>query len=459
MEAGWTAVIIAGAGHDARIGGKPAALVRVAGLEPLTRAVLAAGHNGARTLRLVVDAGGPDNRQLEDQARQAWADHGEFELVELPAGSESDAVRAARRRDDDLLVVMFADAAWDPDLLKQLLGAWRQRAAERRPALVLTAGESPSSPGRPPLLSLPAELAEDLPGGVTLAEALDGWNNDKLQRLQAAKQRAFSLRLLRREDIGRAEKLHLRALRRTTDGLVSRSLNRPVSLWLSRHLFSKLPLTPNHITFLAAVIGWAGIVLIFLWPGYWWVLLGAALFHVSSILDGCDGEIARLRFQFSRFGEWFDNVLDEVNNALFIAGIGFGVWHNGGPDIYLAAALFHVFTVALVDSATFYQLLKFQGGSGTIDNMRWFFQAPGQSGPVPRQGRRGIGQVVMQLVRRDFYILLLLLLAATNLLPVGFWIALTADSVLFVLALLQWSWQLSARGRASLAGHGKEDNR
>ena len=77
--------------------------------------------------------------------------------------------------------------------------------------------------------------------------------------------------------------------------------------------------------------------------------------------------------------------------------------------------------------------------------MRWFFQAPGQSGPVPRQGKRGAGPIVMQLVRRDFYILLLLLLAAANLLPVGFWITLGADTVLFVLALIQWSWQLSLK--------------
>ncbi|RLB57543.1 MAG: hypothetical protein DRI34_07495 [Deltaproteobacteria bacterium] len=445
MEAGWTAVIVAGAGHGARIAGQAAALVRVAGLPPLARAVLAARHAGAGALRLVVDADGQDNEQLEARARQAWADGGDFEVVELPGGAESDAVGAARRPGDDLLVVMFADVAWDPALLKQLLGAWRELADGRRPALALVESEKEPEPVLAGPALLPAELADDLPPGLPLGRALTGWSEGERLQLLRIEGRAFAWRLRERADIVRAEKLHMRALRRPTDGIVSRWLNRPVSLWLSRHLFSKLPLTPNHITFLAAAIGWAGIVLVFLWPGYWWVLLGAALFHVSSILDGCDGEIARLRFQFSRFGEWFDNVLDEINNALFIAGIGFGVWHSGGADIYLAAALFHLLTVSLVDSATFYQLLKYRGGSGSIDNMRWFFQAPGQSGPVPRQGKRGAGPIVMQLVRRDFYILLLLLLAAANLLPVGFWITLGADTVLFVLALIQWSWQLSLK--------------
>ena len=50
---------------------------------------------------------------------------------------------------------------------------------------------------------------------------------------------------------------------------------------------------------------------------------GALLFLLHSILDGCDGELARLKFQESRFGGvldfWGDNV---VHSAVFASMLG-----------------------------------------------------------------------------------------------------------------------------------------
>jgi hypothetical protein len=237
----------------------------------------------------------------------------------------------------------------------------------------------------------------------------------------------------------------MKSLRRAGDGIVSRWLNRPVSLFLTRHLFLHLPLTPNHITLLAGAIGWAGIVIMFLWPGYWWVLLGALLFHISSILDGCDGEVARLRFRSSRFGEWFDNVLDEFNNAAFIAGIGVGAWRAGGPDILPWAAGFYFLAITVCDAATFHQLIRFRGGTGNFEKFKWFFESEDE-GPLPNPTafppKRPLSGWLKELPRRDFYIFLLLILAACDVLLAGFWLAVGAGSVLFVLGILQWIHQL-----------------
>jgi len=65
--------------------------------------------------------------------------------------------------------------------------------------------------------------------------------------------------------------------------------------------------------------------------GYLNVLIGGTLAQISSIVDGCDGEVARLKFQKSSYGAWFDAVLDRYADALIILGMTYGYWnfHKG----------------------------------------------------------------------------------------------------------------------------------
>ena len=52
-------------------------------------------------------------------------------------------------------------------------------------------------------------------------------------------------------------------------------------------------------------------------------VLGSLLVQLQSILDGCDGEIARLKFKSSKVGEWLDNILDDQVNVGYGIGLGF----------------------------------------------------------------------------------------------------------------------------------------
>ncbi len=118
----------------------------------------------------------------------------------------------------------------------------------------------------------------------------------------------------------RAEKALLDDLGdKPTDGPVSRYLNRPLSTLLSRHL-AKLPVTPTQISvfsFLCSLLA-AGL---FALGGYLSLLLGGVLAQFASIIDGCDGEVARLRYQTSDFGGWFDAVLDRYADAFLLFGL------------------------------------------------------------------------------------------------------------------------------------------
>lgn len=446
----WTAVVIA-VGHDQSLGGKPVPLHRVAGLSVLGRHILAAKHGGASRCCLMVR---PGSDAMVEEARRFWPDEDRMTVVEMPAdGSETDALRAAVRGDDRMVVPLFADLSFSRNLLQALL----QEGLEDLDAIVAV-GEPDrfvdAEGWHRPIGSdyglfsgvalLSGEAAAGLPGGMTLAEALEEQSGNLRMRFRPMGN-SFALRISNPKDRERAVDGQVRALKRNSDGIVSRWLNRPVSMYLTRHVFLKLPLTPNHITFLAGLIGWAGIVLVFLWPGYWWVLLGAFLFHVSSILDGCDGEVARLRYQFSRFGEWFDNVLDEFNNAAFIAAIGLGAYRAGGPELLAWVSGFYFLAIAAADSAVFYQLAKWHGGSGNFEKYRWFFEGR-DTGPPPDPTafppKRPLTGWLKELPRRDFYIFLFLILAACGQLTVGVWIAGVVALALLPLAVLQWIYQI-----------------
>ncbi|MDL1957886.1 MAG: NTP transferase domain-containing protein [Deltaproteobacteria bacterium] len=121
----------------------------------------------------------------------------------------------------------------------------------------------------------------------------------------------------------KAEKALLDRLRdKSNDGPVSRYLNRPVSVLFSRHLV-KLDITPNQISlfsFLCSLLS-AGL---FALGGYLALLLGGVLAQFASIIDGCDGEVARLKYQSSDFGGWFDAVLDRYADAFLLFGL---TWH------------------------------------------------------------------------------------------------------------------------------------
>jgi phosphatidylglycerophosphate synthase len=119
-----------------------------------------------------------------------------------------------------------------------------------------------------------------------------------------------------------AERRLLRGLVKDTDGFMARHVERPMSLAVSR-LLAGTSITPNQMTLFSIAVGLAGA------PGFLsetplWQTVGALLLLAHSILDGCDGELARLRFQESRWGGildfWGDNVVHAVVFACMAIG-------------------------------------------------------------------------------------------------------------------------------------------
>jgi 1L-myo-inositol 1-phosphate cytidylyltransferase / CDP-L-myo-inositol myo-inositolphosphotransferase len=137
------------------------------------------------------------------------------------------------------------------------------------------------------------------------------------------------------EAVTKAERILLKSLKGGLEGFVDRYFNRHCSGWLTRYLL-RTSLTPNAVTVLATAIGLLAAAA-FAAGGYWAGVVGALLFQFSAILDCCDGEVARLKFLESRFGEQLDVALDNVVHIALFAGIAWASYHTGWGSWALAA--------------------------------------------------------------------------------------------------------------------------
>ncbi|MCH7516196.1 MAG: NTP transferase domain-containing protein [Bacteroidetes bacterium] len=108
------------------------------------------------------------------------------------------------------------------------------------------------------------------------------------------------------------------------DGPVSRYLNRPLSIRISK-LLVRFPITPNVISALSFLLSLFAAGLFAFGKNYISLLIGGLITHIASVIDGCDGEIARLKFMRSKYGGWFDAVLDRYADAFLLFGL---TWHE-----------------------------------------------------------------------------------------------------------------------------------
>ena len=140
------------------------------------------------------------------------------------------------------------------------------------------------------------------------------------------------------ESAGGAEEALISALSYQTeadDGFFARHFDRRISRFFSRRL-AHTAMTPNQITLVGVCIGLAGAYLLSM-NGYWSKLFGALLFLFCVVVDGVDGEVARLKLQESVFGHYLDIITDNVVHVAVFIGIAFGLYHDSGDSGYLLA--------------------------------------------------------------------------------------------------------------------------
>jgi phosphatidylglycerophosphate synthase len=236
----------------------------------------------------------------------------------------------------------------------------------------------------------------------------------------------------------RAEDAIFAELLRGDLGVVARTLNKPISFRITRYLLCRLPVTPNQVTVAAGLIGLLGAALIGVGSALS-MPLGFLLAHLQSVLDGCDGELARVRLQQSAIGEWLDTVVDDALNLALTAAIGIGLWRAHGRAAYLIAGLIAAGMLVTYNAVAYRELVR-QGEGGEVLKVRWWFnrgasfkrlfaQDQNAQGARPGAIKRRLSGLFWALGRRDFFLFAWLVLALADLTPVvllyAFAIALT----------------------------------
>lgn len=129
-------------------------------------------------------------------------------------------------------------------------------------------------------------------------------------------------------DVVAAENWLLQRLIKSGDSFMARTINRPLSLAITRRL-ARTDVTPNQITIISVLIGLMG-ALFFLSMDPMIQTTGAFILLIHNVVDGCDGELARLKFQSSRMGLILDMWGDNLVHAVLFACMGIGwSFHSG----------------------------------------------------------------------------------------------------------------------------------
>jgi phosphatidylglycerophosphate synthase len=251
-----------------------------------------------------------------------------------------------------------------------------------------------------------------------------------------------ALRVIDEASRRHAERAVFAELLRGDLGFVARHLNKPVSFFITRHLLCRLPFSPNQVTLGAALVGLLGALMVAS-GGPALMLWGLFLAHLQSILDGCDGELARVRFQQSALGEWLDTLVDDGLNIVLFVCLGVGVFRATGSPLALAAG-FLAAVMHLCYDVIAYREMKLQGGGGEIIRVRWHLTGSSDMKTRLSQGKRDLLASVHNLGRRDFFILTFLIYGLLGVPWLALLHALLIAGTLAVVAGAQLVWR--ARG-------------
>jgi phosphatidylglycerophosphate synthase len=294
-----------------RIGTLPVILRTILGIQKAgaTRVIVCGDSQNAPALRCELEATGRLPASVE------W-----FEITPSTRNLGSILGRLALEAEPDPLLVVAGDTAYYPALLRDAI-AWDGTTE----ALAFLSDSKPIG-----IWSLPSavatRIAERCEDGARDSELYPQLTENAVEHRDVPKDRWQQV--LTEADRGAAEEKLNRWLVKPTDGLFAR-FNRRISVPVSRQLI-KWPITPNMVSLFTLAVGFVS-GFFFACGGYWNTVFAAVLSVWASILDGCDGEVARLKLQESDFGCWLETICDYLYYLSIFSGMAIGLVRRSGP--------------------------------------------------------------------------------------------------------------------------------
>ena len=397
------------------------ALAKVATLPVLLRTIL--GVRGKERVRIIVVVRPGTGRRIRAELSATGRLPGDTEWMELPVGATLSSMLRTAGLNGGRVAFITGGSTFHPNLLR-MVHEWNGEAG----ALELISSGKPIG-----LVALAPEmaanLATDSESRFVNAMNLHRWITGKVDVCSNREVDEESWQTITcPEDCVAAERKLDRWLVKSTDGVFAR-MNRRVSIPISRQLI-KTRITPNMVSlFTLALSLVAGAF--FAFGGYWNCLIGAILGVWGSILDGCDGEVARLKLQSSDFGCWLDTICDYLYYFVTFAGVIIGVLRTKG-DPSLAGWSIAIFVGAILTFIIAGIGRKRLAGDRPEQYLqRWQKNAEMRSaGLLVRMARH-----TEFIVRRCFLPYWILLLALLNLMPALIYMAAIGANVAWIISL------------------------
>jgi len=453
-----TAVILA-AGNGTRLRevshGLPKPLVPLAGVPILVRIIRAAQDAGIRRFVIVTGYEADRLRQTIEEHPAVDADITWVHNPLYKTRSNGTSALAARHAVRGPFALLMADHIFDVGTLRRLLrtpirGGECILAVDRKIAQVFDLDDATKVLAEDHAIR---DIGKDLatynaidtgmflctPG---LFEALDTAQNDGDGKLSDAvrwladrgRMHTFDIGDARWQDVDtpamrrEAERRLGQALRKATDGPISRMINRRISVPISLML-ARTRITPDQISVFNLLLGIvAG--LLFASTSYAVLVAAGILLQVASILDGCDGEVARVTLRTSPHGQWMDTITDNISYVALLTGLIAGQFRREPTMLTLCTGLVAVAAI-LTGLLVVYQRLRAMGKGSLLD----FKIPPGRLvDPLTARVFR-LYEHLVPLIRRDIFAFGCFLLALANLPGVifGLWVA---GSVTFMIGVI-----------------------
>lgn len=325
----------------------------VAGLTNLERLVETALHAGMNDILVIAAEPTAAERSLVGRVGR----RGRLTAVAPGSSAEKEALSAIHDAGGSF-VLAHTGVAVDPRYFERFLAVPTEPG---RVLIAVTVGVPSSHPLAPPLTlktgfllphggkapdgpvhwlgiaRLPTSCSHILAGGVVAAgDALrllldESTGSDRLRATLAPP--GFAALVLSERERDEAVRGMLATVGKESDGLVARHLNRHISRRITTLLVDSR-VSPNHVTAALLAIG-VGTGFVIARGSHATFLLGTMLYQINSTLDGVDGELARVRFETTRWGAKADTVSDLVGNTLLFVAVPVGVTRmNPGHAIY-----------------------------------------------------------------------------------------------------------------------------
>lgn len=466
-----TRAVIIAAGRGSRLTGRyadtPKPLVPVAGVGLLKRTILTGKRAGITDFTVVTGYRGDEIREAIEGDDQVDVP---IDWVHNDAWQEGNgkSVLAARESvGDDAFILTMSDHLFDPQIIADLRNASLANdecalAVDSRLDRIFDEEDATKvqvASGRVEAIHKQLQNHNAIDTGAFVCNPT---LFDALERAIAAGDDSLSggIRILaeegrmRAQDVGElfwedvdtpeslvhAERSLIRSLGKPTDGFVSRHFNRKISTRISA-LLVKTPLTPNQLSistmFICFIASW-----FVAQPDYLGLAIGGLIFQFASIVDGCDGEVAKLKFLGSQFGEWVDTVADNVSYLVFFSSFVYGVYQATGEAYVLTLAWLALGSVVIGVSMIYVYLRM--SGSGSIVS---FAQAFSNEVPVEKRGWfHRFSERIKFASRRDYFAAMFCVLALANARWTLYWIYTIGAMIIATAILVFVGHMMRSRG-------------